>query len=687
MTIIDHITKRLTPGYLIQQIAGFIKNSPISSLFFVLKNDELIFTGCNPAAEKSLNIDQSKLVGLSIEKAFPEFSNLRISAIFKDIARCSTSWNDDGFEYFNGNTTRFFKMNAFQTSPGRMMAMLTDITEVRKYEMELKIANEELQTTEEELREKNENLYSLNQLLRKQNRQLKELLSLLHENEEKFEQLADHIDDTFFLIEKGKLLYINPAVEKVFGLDRNAIIKNPRLFRNLIYPQDLPDFERLVMILLNKGGSSASRQIRVLNPYRKLHWIWIRLFPIPGKNKKANRVAGIVSDITAQKEIEDELRNAKEKAQESDRLKTALLANLSHEIRTPMNGIIGFSGLLAKNVPDIPVNRQYIDIINRSNDQLLHIIDDLVDISKIESNQLRLDIHAFDLAELMEKIFILYTRELTRSGKTGIELTKDYKPGIYEGYILADELRLKQVLMNLLNNALKFTHSGHIRFGATLEDKTSLKFFVEDTGIGIAPELKEVIFEPFRQADIKPAREYGGTGLGLSISKGLVKLMGGKIGLESTPDQGSVFYFSVPYIPAKTIPKTQQVPDVNFLKIQGKSVLIVEDDDSNFYFLKEVLSQAGMKTIRASDGHEAVEYTGQHSPELIVMDIGLPSMNGLEATKKIRESGNKVPIIAQTAYVITENKSVCLNAGCNDYISKPIDKDLLLKKIIHCFDL
>jgi PAS domain S-box-containing protein len=806
----QNVEDRLSRSDLFQQIPGFIKNSPVGTHFYELRDDKLIFRGANVAADKILETDHNKLIGKTIEAAFPDLVKTGIPEVYKEIARNGISWEIDEIQYQLNSVTRYYKVNAFQTSPGNMLAMFSDITEIKNIELALKVKNEELIAVEEELREKNQKLLMLNELLQKQNDQLQNTFDLLQESEEKFRaafktspdsvninrlndgmyleinegftyltgytwddvkgktsaqiniwyeqadrqrlvdairvygkvinleakfrlkngeirtglmsaslfrlrndayimsvtrdieeivqarasireseerfrQLADNIDDVFWLSEGEKVLYVNPAVERKFGFSKSSITENINAVGKLIHPEDLPVYDRLAGLKRLEKGEFVSRQLRIIDPLGKIRWVWARLFPIMDSRNRFYRIAGIVSDITLQKEIENELRTSKEKAQESDHLKSAFLANLSHEIRTPMNGIIGFSRLLAREEADKDTKNQYVEIINKSSDQLLHLIDDLVDISKIEANQMQIFKQDCKLNQLLDDLYLFYMQLLKQEEKTAITLTRHYKLKDEDSVIITDEFRLRQVLMNLLSNAVKFTHRGHIRFGYSREKRDSLRFFVEDTGIGITKNLAKLIFEPFRQADNKNTREYGGTGLGLSISRGLVKLLGGSIGLKSTPGLGTTFFFTLPYEPVKVKNDAGEVRlfDESALHWEGRSILIVEDDEMNLKFLRELLTPTGLKISSASNGIQAIEETSRHKPDLVVMDIRLPVMNGLDATRKIRQTGNKVPIIAQTAYAMVEDKKACLEAGCNDYISKPIHREVLLSKIAY----
>lgn len=673
----------LTGNQFARKIAGFINSSSIGAHYLQLLDDTLIFRGGNPAADKMLQIDHSKILGLSLEEAFPNFVNNNISATLKEIARTGKSWESDDIRMNEKNENRYYRVNAFQTSPGFLLVMFTEITELKSIELALKSKNEELLAVEEELRDKNQKLILLNELLQKQNDQLQYTYSLLQDSEEKFRQFEENIDDVFWLTEKDNIVFLNTAVERKFGFSRDHIINNPQTMKSIVHPEDFHIYDQLINAKTILSTGTIAFQLRVIDAAGKIRWIWVRLFPVLNDQNTVYRIAGIASDITSQKEIENELRAAKERAQESDHLKSAFLANLSHEIRTPMNGIIGFSGLLSKEVQNKPSCSQYVEIINKCNEQLLHIIDDLVDISKIEANQMRIVNYECHIASLIDDLFLLYSQELVKAGKNSVKLLKQYDMSDEESLIITDEYRLRQILMNLLSNAVKFTHNGQILFGCTNEIPGMLKFFVKDTGIGIPAELETVIFEPFRQADNNNTREYGGTGLGLSITKGLVKLLGGHIWFESKPGEGSSFYFSIPHIPAEPLRDETKIKYLNkdVMHWEDKMIMIVEDDDFNFAYLKEILTATGLEIKRAENGKQALEFANSLNPELIVMDIKLPLMNGLDVTRKIRENGNKVPIIAQTAYAMSEDKNVCLEAGCDDYISKPIHKELFLKKI------
>jgi len=393
----------------------------------------------------------------------------------------------------------------------------------------------------------------------------------------------------------------------------------------------------------------------------------------------------IIRDITERKKIEETLIKAKENAEESDRLKTAFLNNMSHEIRTPLNAILGFTELLDDETLSKEERKQYINIINDNSLQLLSIISDIIDISKIQSNQLTLNADSFNLHDLLDELFITFEQEMILKGKSDIKLVLEQAFDKNNSTILSDDARIKQILNNLLSNALKFTKSGFIKFGyQTIDGK--LQFFVRDSGKGIAKEKQSIIFERFRQEEDTYTREFGGTGLGLSISKGLVKLLGGDMWLVSDEGIGTTFFFTIPYNtekPKKAVPKNGISYDDEDTQIKGLKILIVEDNKSSEMLLARIVKKYCKETFVAITGAEAVEACLQHPDiDLVLMDIQMPGMNGYFATREIRKFNKDVIIIAQTAYALEGDREKALEAGCNDYIPKPIDQ-ALLREIVY----
>jgi CheY-like chemotaxis protein len=377
------------------------------------------------------------------------------------------------------------------------------------------------------------------------------------------------------------------------------------------------------------------------------------------------------------------LIKAKEKAEESDRLKTAFLHNISHEIRTPMNAIAGFSGFL--NDPDLDTEKRahFTNIIVQSCDQLLSIISDIVSIATIEAGQETITEKEVDINVTLRQ---LYEQFLSMAEKKNVCLNLAPYSTNDKNIIISDEAKLTKVLINLIGNALKFTNEGSVNFGCTVletEDTPYIQFFVEDSGIGIPTEMHEEIFKRFRQVESTAARQFGGSGLGLSISKAYVELLGGKIWLNSESGKGSTFYFTIPYKKAKKNTFAEKTPENKSNKEirEHATLLIAEDEDSNFMLLEELLSDLNINIIRATNGLEAVVICKNKHIDLVLMDIKMPVMDGYEATKQIRELMPDLPIIAQTAYRTDADKNKALACGCNSFISKPIKPELFISII------
>ncbi len=394
-----------------------------------------------------------------------------------------------------------------------------------------------------------------------------------------------------------------------------------------------------------------------------------------------NTVYGIARDITDRKNAENELIKAKEKAEESDRLKTAFLHNISHEIRTPMNAIFGFSSLLQSQGFDKEKTSHFTEIICQNILQLESIINDIICVATIEAGQEKIRKKEINLNVLLQNVFKQYELK-ANSRKLIFKLHTNLDDA--NSSIITDDVKLIQIISNLLNNAIKFTNKGEIQFGY-IPKNDFLEFFVKDTGIGIPIEKHKIIFERFRQADSTIATNYGGTGLGLSISKSYIELLDGKIWVESEPTRGSTFYFTIPYQPANKSLSSQihNKPSQDYYNLIQKTILIAEDEDINFILLNEVLKKFDCKVIRAKNGLEAVNICKNNDLiELVLMDIKMPEMDGFEATKQIKLFKSSLPIIAQTAYAHPSDKEKVKEYGCDDYIPKPISEDLLIKLLI-----
>lgn len=383
-----------------------------------------------------------------------------------------------------------------------------------------------------------------------------------------------------------------------------------------------------------------------------------------------------------------QLEEAKEKADESNRLKSAFLANMSHEIRTPMNGIVGFAKLL-KLRPDLPQKKvnQYVDIITGNSRILLNLINDIIDISKIEANQLEIKSAPCDINKLLYDLYLLYSSEKNRIKKADLEMRFNVPFEYSQMVVLTDVDRLRQVLMNLLSNALKFTEKGRIEFGYNLKND-KLYFYVEDTGIGVRSELVDIIFDRFRQADETSSRAYGGSGLGLAICKGIVSNMGGSIGVKSDGATGSHFWFTLPFNPVsdQNILRIKSEPRTEYPNWTNKTILAVEDVEESLTLLDEVITPTKATFIGVNNAEKAIDICkARNDIHLVLMDLQLPGMDGYQATREIKAIRPLLPIIAQTANAMVDDRDMAIEAGCNDYLPKPISIDDLYTLISKYF--
>ena len=491
---------------------------------------------------------------------------------------------------------------------------------------------------------------------------------MLEESEENYRLMVDHSADAVIVHSGGKIQFANPTTLKLLGADSFDRIKDRDII-SFVHPDYKENEFKRINRIYETGKPQEYVEEKFINLRNEIFDAEVIGIPVTYMGKPA--VQTIVRDITKRKLAESELITAKEKAEESDRLKTSFLHNISHEVRTPMNAIVGYSGLL--NEPDLTLENQrsYINVITQSSDQLLAIVSDIVEISNIEVGMLKANINEVNLNSQLD---ILFQQFNLKAVEKGIEFRLATSLTGIAANIQTDSAKLIQVISNLLSNAFKFTERGHIEFGYKLKNE-EIEFFVSDTGIGIPEDQVTKVFGRFYQVENSASRQYEGTGLGLSISKAYVEFLGGKIWLTSQPGKGTSSYFTIPYNP----PIHQNNSEMNIMgnntviSDRKKSVLIAEDDDNNFFLMKELLSGLNVEVIRASNGIEAVDvFNSGKQIDLILMDIKMPFMDGYEATRQILKKSPGMKIIAQTAYADDEAKA--LKSGCMGFISKPFVK-------------
>jgi PAS domain S-box-containing protein len=497
----------------------------------------------------------------------------------------------------------------------------------------------------------------------------------LRESEERFSKayMTSPISFMIAYLDDGRIIEVNDAFTAISGFKREEVLDQTTVSLNIwVHEED----RKTMVASLKEGNAVIRREIKLRRQDGKILTALLSAQVIQMGARYC--IISSIEDISERKVAEAAIIKAKEKAEESDRLKTAFLHNISHEIRTPMNAIVGFSALLGEPDLNEKLKQSYISTIMQSSDQLLSIISDIVDISNIEASLVKTVKNPIDVNLTLKS---LYDQFLPRARDQKIKLDYESQLSGADALIQADSTKLTQVLSNLLNNALKFTPSGSIKVGCTKKDNF-LEFSVSDTGIGITSEYHIKIFERFYQVQNTTTRMYEGTGLGLSISKAYVELMGGKIWLSSEPGKGTTFFFTVPLDRqfVAPMPVSEKMLPVGFSFTQRKTILVAEDIDSNFKLISYFLSSANTKIIRASNGKEAVEVAlTDKNIDLILMDIKMPEMDGYTAVRLIREANIKTPIVAQTAYADDMEKAIM--GGCNGFISKPFDRNTLLKVI------
>ncbi len=516
-------------------------------------------------------------------------------------------------------------------------------------------------------------------------------LQELSESEERFKKIAASAQDGIILMNpQGNIVFWNKAAERIFGYTFDEV-KGENLHRLLIPTDYLVKAEEGIQNFIKTGeGKVIGQTIETKATKSTGEEFEIELSVSATRIQNAWNAVGIVRDITARKQYENNLKTAKEKAEESNKLKSAFLANVSHEIRTPMNAIVGFTDLMQRSSTSEKKRNQFMKIVHRNGLNLLKLVEDILDISKIDAKQMELSKNDVSLNTLMSELYDSYENIRQIQEKHLIELRWRKETKEKTNVVLnTDGFRLRQIMSKLIDNALKFTETGYVEFGYQLTTNSTIRFYVTDTGIGLEKEKLDAIFDYFRQADLSTKREYGGSGLGLAIVKGLVELMGGNVLVNSVKGSGSSFSFELPYSETESQKENNQQDKTTDEIIENmdvdwsdKIILIVEDEVSNYELLEEALRITGAKLLWAKDGKPAIDLCKSNSNiDLILMDIQMPKMNGYEATREIKALRPDIPVIAQTAFAMSGEYKKAIEAGCTDYIMKPIQLDNLYAKL------
>lgn len=476
----------------------------------------------------------------------------------------------------------------------------------------------------------------------------------------------------------SEVTYINQKFVDIYGWPIEDFSTIPDFFQK-VYPDPSYREKMQAKIMSDIESGDPERMIwddlKITTKSGEERIVFALNIPLP----EMNVMVSTVQDVTQQKNAEKELLKAKEKAEESDRLKTAFLSNMSHEIRTPMNGILGFTNLLKEPNLSAADQKKYIDIIQKSGDRMLNTVNDIIEISKIEAGEITVTNSKVNVSQKITTLYEFFQNEALEKGLS-FELIK--VPEEANIIIESDSNKIDSVMSNLIKNAIKYTNKGGIKIGVLIKND-NLLFYCRDTGIGIPKEKHLTIFNRFEQADIENRQAYQGSGLGLSIAKHYADLLGGNLWVESQPEEGSVFYFSIPLNQseidaARNVVKRKESESDAKAKSRKLKTLIVEDDENSSLFLSIVLKDFASDILLAENGEKAVQVIKNHPEiELILLDIRMVGMNGIETAKQIRSFNKNVVIIGQSAYAFEEDKKRALEVGFNDYISKPVCKQKL----------
>ncbi|MFP4555734.1 MAG: PAS domain S-box protein [Bacteroidales bacterium] len=542
----------------------------------------------------------------------------------------------------------------------------------------------------------------------------KKALEALSDSEAKFRMLVDNAFDGIYLMRNRRYEYVNQRFVEITGYNCEELTSANFDFNMLLTNKSLEMVEQRYRDREQGKRISHQYELQIKSKQGIIREVEVSTASV--SKSQDVLVLGIMRDITERKrtqklikdneaklkrqneeyfalneeltetnnrikQINRELRDANQRAEEHDKLKSAFLANMSHEVRTPMNGILGFSQLLLDGTIDNAEREEFVGIIQNCGNQLLAIINDLIDISKIEANQISLNPTPVNINELLNEQLLLFKPKAEANHLT---LEKESTTLAPASTIMVDGTRLRQIISNLIGNAIKFTPEGRISYGC-IRKHDVIEFYVKDTGVGIPASKQAYIFERFRQVETELARQTSGTGLGLAISKALVSKMGGKIWVESEPGHGSTFRFTIPSKDAVNHVVDPLVTEKRYQTLGKKpQILIADDNEINYLYLKELLKGVDADLLWVTNGQEAVSYV-RNNPniDLILMDIKMPVMDGYEATREVKKIRHDLPIIAQTAYAMTSDREKAAESGCDDYISKPINKENFISIINH----
>lgn len=598
-----------------------------------------IYIDANPAFEKLIGLKRKDFVGNRLMDILPYIQDDPTYWI-STFGETALADKEQYIKEYSTKEGKHYQVHLFSPAKGEFAATFADITELKNKKEALVVSQAELTRAQE----------------------------------------ITHVGSWFLDTISNKVRW-TPELYKIYGFDPELPLPDYPEHKKL-FTEDSWSLLSNAVERARKEGVSYQLELEMVRGNGERGWLYAMGEAVKNNQGDIVGIKGAVQDITQQKLYEEELIKARKEAEVANIHKNYFLANMSHEIRTPMNGVIGFAELLKNDSLEKKDRIKYLEIIDGSSKQLLNLIDDIIDIAKIESNEIKMIYKDCHLASLIKNLEITYNQLKVSKNKEHIVI-KSYVPKDLESLVVVtDYQRLQQVISNLLNNALKFSEEGEISFGFKVE-QDSLKFFVEDQGIGIDKTKHKEVFERFKQINYDNSAKYGGTGLGLSISKGIITLFGGYIELSSELNKGTRFDFSIPLKLTKLKKEVKHVSATNregFLK--GKTILIAEDDPLIQLLFKIVLKKTGANVLFAGTGKAAVSiYNRNKSIDVVLLDIRMPEMNGMDAMVKILEINPDAKIIMQTAYAMADEKEKCYKKGCVDFLSKPVVKDQLFETL------
>ncbi|MCB9024513.1 MAG: PAS domain S-box protein [Lentimicrobiaceae bacterium] len=656
---------------------------------------DYILLEVNPMWEKVVGIEASSVIGKSIREIMPAIEQSWIDRYGKIVL---TGMSEEFVDY-NEATQKYFNVFAYKLEGNKFAVVFNDVTEKKRFELEMIKAKEKAEESErlqhlqnKEIEQQNERLESLLRISQLQTTSIQELLD--YALEEAIKLTYSKIGYIYFYNETTRQFILNTWSKEVMN---ECTVRDPQITYDLDKTGCWGEAvrQRKPIVLNNYAEDNPIKHGTPRGHIQLSKFLTIpviigeRIVAVAGvANKEQDynnadiRQLTLLMDavwkISERISLIENLEKAKEKAEESDRLKSAFLANMSHEIRTPMNGILGFTNLLLKPDLNNEEKENYIKIVHKSGQRMLNTVNDIIEISKLEAGLADLRYEAVDFNKRVVELVQFFTQE---ASEKGLKLSLEKLLPEENRNLNTDKNKLDSILTNLIKNAIKYTQAGTISISCQIQASV-IEFYIKDTGIGIPANRLNAIFNRFEQADIRDTKVFEGSGLGLAIAKSYVEMLGGKIWVESEEGKGSTFYFTLPA--AKSEEKQANADAVlsdngNLnSKTKGLKVLIAEDDEVSMNYLSILLKDCGKQILMAETGKEAVELCLRHPDiDLILMDIQMPEMGGYEASRQIREFNKEVIIIAQTAYALSGDREKVMAAGCNDYISKPVKKEVL----------